>query len=232
MNIMKSVCFSLLAFCIAFAAQGYDLNNKALTPVTHKKAPNHAPVKLVENGELRFAIAVEDGAEFNRKAKKCFSRAANSLAHAFLLCTGKRPPVITTADAGKYQYVIYVGASKEAHKAGIDPMKLPEQGFIIQTFSKGVYIVGHDSSVDPNYKKEPLDFRESSIGTFYAVCDFAERILGVRYYYPGKYGTYAPAVKNLELKPFAYVDYPRFLARGFAWYMYVSFESDAMMKYW
>ena len=232
MNVMKFVFLSFLAFCISFAAQGYDLNNKALTPVTHKKTPVHAPIKLVENGELRFAIAVENGAEFNRKAKKCFNRAANSLADAFLLCTGKRPPVISVADAAKYPYVIYVGASKEARKAGIDPMKLPEQGFIIQTFPKGVYIVGHDSSVDPNYKKEPLDFRESSIGTFYAVCDFAERILGIRYFYPGKYGTYAPAIKNLDLKPFAYMDYPRFLARGFAWYMYVSFENDAMMKHW
>ena len=156
MNIMKSVFLSLLAFCISFAVQGYDLNNKALTPVTHKKAPNHAPVKLVENGELRFAIAVDESAEFNRKAKKCFTRSANSLASAFERCTGKRPPVISIADAGKYPFVIYVGASKEARKAGIDPMKLPEQGFIIQTFSKGVYIVGHDSSVDPNYKKGHL----------------------------------------------------------------------------
>lgn len=232
MKILKSALFSCLLLGICSVMQGYDLNNKALTPVTHKKAPNHKPFKLVQNGNLRFSIVVEPGAEFNRKAEKTITRAANTLADAFEKCTGKRPPIVKTADAGKYPFAIYVGASAKARKAGLEPLKLPDQGFAIKTFDKGVYIVGNDSCVDPAYKKEPLDYRGSSTGTFYGACDFAERILGVRYFFPGQYGTYAPKVKNLELKPFSYIDYPRFNIRGFAWYMYVSFASDAMMKYW
>lgn len=229
---LKVSLLSVFTCGIFVIVHGYDLNNKALTPVTHQKAAIHAPIKLIKNGELRFAIAVDPDAEFNKKGDKCFKRSAKTLADAFEKCTGKRPAIISTSDAGKYPYVIYIGASQMAKKAGIDPMKLPVQGFTVRTFAKGVFIVGNDSVVDPDYKKKPLDYRGSSIGTFYGTCDFAERILGVRYFYPGKYGTYAPAIKNLELKPFAYMDYPRFKTRGFAWYMYVSFENDKMMKYW
>ena len=63
---MKTQIHLLLALLLAGAGtqlSANDLDNRALTPVTHEETPRHAPLKLVENGELKFAIITDKKAE-------------------------------------------------------------------------------------------------------------------------------------------------------------------------
>ena len=48
----------LLGSCLA-----YDLHTRELTPIVEKPRPSGAPMRLVENGELRFAIVTDKTAE-------------------------------------------------------------------------------------------------------------------------------------------------------------------------
>ena len=48
---------------------GYDVRTKELVPVKFEKASVHAPVKMVENGKLNFAIVADLNAESRMQRK-------------------------------------------------------------------------------------------------------------------------------------------------------------------
>ena len=235
---MKTQIHLLLALLLAGAGtqlSAYDLDNRALTPVTHEETPRHAPLKLVENGELKFAIITDKKAEKNGRTGKSIAPAVKILTEAFKKTTGKTPEVFDiteTGKAGKYPFLLVVGDNQIVRRNGIDFMKLPDQGFAVKSFPQGVIIAGHDSSLIEDYNRDPLDRRGTSPGTLYGAVDFTERILGIRYFYPGEYGTYYPQIKDLAVKPLHYTDYPRFNTHGARWYFWVAVSTDQMLKQW
>ena len=193
---------------------GYDLKTVELVPVKFEKAPVHAPVSMISNGKLNFAIVADLNAE-KRMQKK--NRTQKSIEPAILIikeaiekCTGLTPEILDVKDAAKAKYMIVVGDCSITRQNGIDVSKLPTQGLAIKTFEKGIIVAGHDSSLVEGYNKHPLDQKGSSLGTKYAAYDFVERFLGVRYYFPGEYGTLWPEIRELTLKPAYYTDAPYF----------------------
>lgn len=217
---MKKQVLTLVMALSAVLLTGYDLKTKELVPVKFRKAPAHKAFKLVENGKLKFAIVAdlrkEQAMRKTNKTARSIAPAVETLKDAFLKCTGSTPAVFDSADiekAKKYPYMIVVGDCGIAKKYGIDKTKLPVQGLAIKTFPKGIIIAGHDSSFIKGYAMGRLNHRGSSIGTAYGALDFVERFMGVRYYFPGQYGTLYPKIKNLEIKPVYYTDKPHFDTR-------------------
>ena len=215
---------------------GYDLKTVELVPVKFEKAPAHAPVSMISNGKLNFAIVADLNAE-KRMQKK--NRTQKSIEPAILIikeaiekCTGITPEILDVKDAAKAKYMIVVGDCSITRQNGIDVSKLPTQGLAIKTFEKGIIVAGHDSSLVEGYNKHPLDQKGSSLGTKYAAYDFVERFLGVRYYFPGEYGTLWPEIRELTLKPAYYTDAPYFDYRFGVYQLGESIRTKNSRKFW
>ena len=212
---MKKITYVLSALlCLrAYCGASEPYADRALNPVKFETPPKHADIPLVRDGRLNFVIVRAARAEaggMNRKWKSV-TLAAQALQDAFERVTGRKPEVVDagSAAAAKAAYVIALGKSSLTDKLGLKPLKLPQEAFLVRSFGRGVVIAGHDGSLVPGtYNK--MDWNRYRInGTLNGTYDFIERVLGVRYYYPG-IGIFAPRLTNLTLKPVAYTDEPYF----------------------
>lgn len=225
---------ALTALCVVslcMSLSGYDLNTKALTPIKHGTAPKHDILKMVVAGKPKFAIVFDSKGEEHLKGSgaknKSIARAVGMIGDAFEKCTGTRPDIVdclkNEAKLDKYPLWLVVGDCAIARKNGLDWKTIPEQGFTIRTFQRGIMIVGHDSTLDPARKP-------NSRGTMYGVLDFTERFLGVRYFYPGDIGTYWPKITDLTVTPANYTDSPRFMNRTGGWHLWRGVSKDEDLK--
>ena len=212
------------------------LKTVELVPVKFEKKPVHAPVRMVENGKLKFAIVADLQAEKRMRSKNktelSITPAIEILKEAIRKCTGTEPAVLDVKDAAKAQFLIVVGDNEITRKNGIDVTKLPPQGLAVKTFDRGIILAGNDSSLIAGYNMKPLEARGSSTGTKYAAYDFVERFLGVRYFFPGEYGTIWPEIKDLTLTPVSYTDAPYMDGRNGIFYLGDSIRKPASKKYW
>ena len=236
MLIKKIKTAAVVLLSLAGSAFAYDLKTVELVPVKFQKAPVHAPVKLVENGKLNFAIVADLNAERRmqkrNKTAKSIEPALKTLQEAFFMCTGVKPEILDVKDAGKAKYMIVVGDNAITRANGIDVNKLPQQGLVIKSFAKGVIVAGRDSSLIAGYNAKPLEGRGSSLGTKFAAYDFVECFLGIRYFYPGPYGTLAPKIKNLTITPVHYTDAPYMDTRGGQFYLGSTILSQRGKDFW
>ena len=223
-------------FALSLALEAYDVRNKALVPVEFQRAPEHAPVPLVENGKPTFVIVTDKEAETRlhgkNKTAKSIAPAIEVLQEAFEKCTGTKPEVADVKDAAKYSRMIVVGDCSIAKENGVDVSKLLPQELEIKTFPQGIILAGNDSSLIEGYNMKPLEARGSSMGTNYAAYDFVERFLGVRYFFPGEFGTLWPKITELTIAPVHYTDHPRFDTRSGNFYLGDSIRTDASKKFW
>ena len=229
------VCLGVLTGAVTLGA--YDLNTPELVPVKMKTPGSHRPVKLIENGKLNFAIVSDTAAEARmakkNRTKKSIGPAVEAITDAIEKCTGKKPVVADVKDAAKYPHLIVVGDNGIARENGVDVSKLPPQGFAVRSFDRGIIIAGNDSSLIEGCNMKPLEGRGSSLGTLYGAYDFNERFLGVRYYFPGEYGTLHPKTENLTVDPVHYEDAPYFDQRnGWFYCMNCTVNHPGGKKFW
>lgn len=193
--------------------------NRALNPVKFEETPKHAEIPLVKDGKLNFVIVRDAAAEQDKmpQERKSVTLAVEALVDAFERTTGQKPEVVNAGspEAERAPYVIAVGQSSLTDQLGLKPSALPKEAFQVKSFDRGVAIAGHDGSLTPGmYDK--MDWNRYRInGTLNGAYDFIERVLGVRYYFPG-IGIVAPQITDLSLKPVAYTDEPYFRNR-FNW---------------
>lgn len=196
---------------------GYDVENPALNKVRFIETPIQKAVTLVADGKLKFAIIVDPAAEHHLpKNLRVIPRASKTLAVNMEKCFGVRPEILeigTKEALTKFPCRIYVGQSAATRKYGIKPETAGREGFIITTVPDGIAIVGNDSSLDPEFRKDPNDKRGPRKATLWGVYDFLERFCGCRFYYPGEMGSLHPKAKNLTITPIAYTDKPYFINR-------------------
>lgn len=91
---------------------------------------------------------------------------------------------------------------------------MPDESFIIESIPQGIVLAGKDAFCKNRLKqKSALDIhdRKQSRGTFFAMTDFLERLIGVRFYFPG-IGIHVPNLRNAEvtIPPVLYSDTPVF----------------------
>ena len=119
--------------------------------------------------------------------------------------TGVRMPILTEENVLSTTTTkrIYLGATKAALKAGIDPVRLPRDAYRIQKSGDVAYLVGGDGVGDPMALGTPA-------GTLFAVYDVLDNDLGVRWLWPGKSGEFVPKRAALKIKDRNETILPRF----------------------
>src|SRR5262249_19562470 len=83
---------------------------------------------------------------------------------------------------------LFVGPCQAANRV-VDLRKLQPEGFIIKTKGADLFIVGRDET----------DTGMPVAGTFYGVCEFLERYLGVRWLMEGPLGEVVPKRGTIEI---------------------------------
>ncbi len=221
------MCFSLqlrvLLSALPLLLSGGPLENPALNPVEVHAAPSHAPLELVKDGSLRFAIVIDgDHPEASRHP-------ANTLADAFYRCTGKVPAILThkqKTELAKFPVLVAVGKSPFTDAQQIDAAKFPKGGFAVKTAENLVAIVGYDSARIPGFATPENGNAKVRInGTLHGVYDFMERFLGVRIYLPGEFGAVWPKTASLSILPLHYLDYPRVQNVNQDWFIHTGFAA-------
>ncbi|MFA7173869.1 MAG: DUF4838 domain-containing protein [Kiritimatiellia bacterium] len=221
------VCAAFGAFAVRGEAD--PMANRALPSVERLAAAVHEPLKLVENGELRFAIVGDfkaeaavrgpDGQTLKECKRDSVWAAAHTLADCFQKCTGMKPAVLEADDpkAAEFPYVIAVGKTKWSEVLGMKPDEFPREGFELRTFEKGVVIAGMDGFAISGFY-DLYNWRCSRLscnGTQWGAVDFVERFLGVRRFTLKGKGLWdiMPPCRDLTLAPCAYRDHPRYQMR-------------------
>ena len=212
----KTLLLALLlgSVCMLHA---YDLKNPALNIVEFKKAEKHAPIELIKNGIPQFALIADLHKEKGSIRGRSLRLSVDEWKLAIKKGTGKELEVFNSAQIPqalkKYRYIVVFGEN-DFSKKYIDFAKLKLEGFEVVTVPEGIIIAGRDSSVDPNFNKDPLDKNGYVRATMFGSYDVLERIFGLRFYMPGT-GTIFPKLTNITITtPFRYTDYPRFHGRN------------------
>lgn len=169
-------------------------------------------VTLVKDGKPEAVIAI------SANGNKTASFAAAELQKYIEQITGAKLPVLKIDDSitlkafiSQNKNVLLVGENKYAMELGLTAKDLKEDGYKIATKENTVIILGRDSGT-PNpllqmchmtdrlgNPKFNVDAVIGSMGTLYGTYRFLEE-LGVRWFYPGKFGEVVPSQNNILIK--------------------------------
>lgn len=179
-----------------------------LADVSWMEQPKHEPVALVHAGQARAVIHVAAG-----RGEKAAGGAApppflrqfvGELVAGINESTGATLEIVEAAPAPD-QPAVVIGDCEESRRAGIDAAALPDEGFVVRTAANRVYLVG---------STRPLSGNRPHGGVAWAVADFLERIVGVRWYWPASCGGRSvPRRAALAVEPVHYRDQPVFALR-------------------
>jgi hypothetical protein len=91
----------------------------------------------------------------------------------------------------------FVGATEAAKAAGVDAAELKLEERVLKTAGNALYLLGGD--VPEKIVGVPEATVTSARGTLYAVYDFLETEMGVRWLWPGKSGEFIPQTASIAL---------------------------------
>ena len=145
---------------------------------------------IVQNGSAVTAIVIPDS------ALPVVQYAAQELQYHIQKSTGATLGIFN--ESGKpsgFAGLIYLGNCNATVSAGIDVSNLAANGFIIKTFGVNCFLAGSDSEgevlgmLHTNYTK---------CGTLFAVYEFLDVHMGVRWLWPGEVGEVIPNYNNIS----------------------------------
>jgi hypothetical protein len=163
-----------------------------LTPVKRLPAPDHPPVTLADKGQPAAVIVAP------AKPGPLLRAALQDLQLHLEKITGAKLAIATNPAAGLAALVITVSPDDRS----LFPAPPPPEGLAVKTGPGRVTLAGADES-----------------GAAWAVYDFLERAVGVRWYWPEEQktnvwtGTFLPATPTLAVAPAHWTDAPFFPKR-------------------
>ncbi len=150
--------------------------------------PCAAQVSLVRDGKARAEVATAD------KPTATARYAAEELVRHVEKATGVALKIVTESAAPADAHTrIYIGETQTARANGIEVERLPREAYVMRSVGNDLFIVGREGDGDPFAERNP------NVGTLFGVYEFVERVLGVRWLWPGDLGTYVPKTKTVEL---------------------------------
>jgi hypothetical protein len=205
---VKLITFSVLAATMVPAAPaGEELKTRDLTPVTWMDAPLHPPVEIVRQRRAHAVVFVADP-----EPSETLAQLVDELIEVVRLSTGATLELVAQFPAADRPAII-VGDCEQSRRAGIDAAKIPIEGFVVKTAADRVYLVGSTKALPPG--SNPWA-RWSNEGTAWAVADFLERLVGVRWYWPTEFGgRCVTSSASLVIPPLHYGDQPVFRLREY-----------------
>jgi hypothetical protein len=174
------------------AAFGFALAVLCAAPLSAVRAEDKAR-ELVKDGASVYTIY------YDRDAPSSVRDAAREIQKYIRISTGAELPLSNTPK----EPMISAGDTKEARAAGIDPDKLPADGFRIETKGANIFISGKDV---PEDKRSVLSGMGE--GTYYGAMEFIERFIGVRWLMPAEGGEDVPSRKTLTIPDISLTDAP------------------------
>jgi hypothetical protein len=196
-----------LAMGACAEAKPRDLKPRDLTPVSWKKAKAHPPVEIARSGKARAVVYLADP-----NPSATLKRLVGEMVEVIRLSTGATLKLVAEAPPADRPAIV-IGDCAETRLAGIAAAKIPIEGFVVKTAANRVYLVG-------STRKLPAGSTRwaswSNDGSAWAVADFLERFVGVRWYWPAELGgrTIIPA-GSLVIPPAHYSDHPVFRLREY-----------------
>lgn len=138
---------------------------------------------LVEKGKPRAVILVGD------QNPDLARQAAQSLQETIEKASSVKLPIIEDiSSVSNDQITIIVGGGKLAQSRGVDINALPTEGYRIKTGENYVIFAGHDIDIPHGTHKTSRYSR----ATLWAIDYYLDRYLGVKWLWPGEFGTYVP----------------------------------------
>ena len=195
-----------------------------LADVTWLEQPRHEPVVVVHDGQPRAVIHVAAGRGGKDVAAPpaFLGQFVGELVACIKESTGATLEVVDAAPAPD-QPAIIIGDCAESRQAGIDAGGLPAEGFVVRTAAGRVYLVGSTHPV----------LGKPNGGVAWAVADFLERIVGVRWYWPAAGGGRSvPRRTTLAVEPVHYRDAPVFALRRMYqdwWFMQARSHDETLL---
>ena len=133
--------------------------------------------------------------------------AARELLYHVRIAAGVELPLCRESDRpAEAEFAVYVGPCSATGKAGIDVDALPPAGYVVRTFGNCLFLAGRDRDRGSIGHYWTADWQ----GTLYAVYDFLETEMGVRWLWPGELGEYIPGRSRLAVRPTDRSGKPRF----------------------
>ena len=198
----------------ACAATEYNIpepcRSKALNPVVISESKDLKPLVIASKGKAAVPIVCP---------KEHYYRQIADLLKTYLdKATGATFEIVETAP--KDGRAVFIGPSEvpSVKKAFQRAQSLPAESLMIESVPEGLVIAGKDAECENRLEpKKELDIndRHQSRGSFFAMTDFLERLVGFRFYFPG-IGTHVPelAAQDLVIPPVSYSDTPVFDIRA------------------
>lgn len=156
------------------------------------------PLTLAAGGKSAYVI-YRDAA-----APPSVQLAAQELQRVIKLSTGAELPIVD-APADK---MICLGDNAASQKLGLSVKDLKDDGFLIVTRNRSLYILGRENPGDqPPYRGY------MARGTLLGSYDFLERAVGVRWLMPGEVGEDIPIHQSLTVLPLRLREEPDFQIR-------------------
>lgn len=129
--------------------------------------------------------------------------AAKELQYHLEVASGARLAILSEKESLPAGPHVYLGHCEAAHRAGLDPSRLPGNSYLLKITAEDLFIVGKDSG------GQPLDL-DTHGGTLFGVYDLLEQKFHVRWLWPGKLGEVIPPQPSLSLTPADVQVTPRF----------------------
>ncbi len=168
--------------------------------------PGAAQVILVRDGKARAVVVKAD--EPTETARYAVEELVRHVEQA----TGVALEVVPESEAPADMHTrIYIGETETARRNGIDPERLPREAYAMRSVGNDLFIVGREDDGDPLHQDNP------NVGTLFGVYEFLERVLGVRWLWPGELGTYVPKTDTVEVWSVNETSAPALTFRSLVW---------------
>ena len=221
---LEKICLALVA-AMAAAADRPLHEAPDLMPVRQEAPPRHAPVTIVRDGEPAALVYVADPAP-----SPVLKLLLDELVEDVRLSSGASLQVVTNPPPPE-QAAIVIGDCAESRGAGIDAAAIPIEGFVVMTASNRVFLVGSAAPLPAMDVRNLAGTPYANDGTAWAVADFLERFVGVRWYWPVEAGGRSILrMSTISVPACRYSDAPVFRKREF--YPRHGYTKDSWRAIW
>jgi len=157
---------------------------------------------LVRDGQATATVVVPD------EALPVVTFAAEELVYHLERATGAKLPIAKESERPRDGAMLFVGRCQATADAGIDTAGLPPNGFILRLVGDQFFLAGDDSDGPPAWI---LHNNRTRVGTLFAVYEFLERHLQVRWLWPGELGEVIPHRTDIVIDAWDQTGAPAFV---------------------
>ncbi len=173
-------------------------------------AANVNGIEITKDGRPVTAIIVPD------QALRPTKLAAEELQTHIKLASGAKLAIYQEGSKPRgFSGLIYIGPCKAAFAAKVARKKPQVNYFAGKTVGNDLFLFGDDRDVRPEMKSLLEYMRYMHSGSAFAVYEFLERILNVRWLWPGDLGVKIDKKKNITVTSLDFSGQPKFISSWF-----------------